>query len=126
MTKVLIIDDTRTVHNYVKMICKGLSLEFISVFNGEEALILLDKQHDFDAIFLDWEMPVLDGPSTLKKLQDLGILIPTIMMTTKNSENDILRMLELGAMEYMMKPFTVDILKEKLEYVVGHEVCDVA
>ena len=120
--RILVVDDTRTVHTFVRSITKGQSYEFEDVFNGAEALEFLKQDCKFDAIFLDWEMPVMAGPETLKELSQIYPQIPVIMMTTRNAFEDIAKMLELGAKEYMMKPFTIDILQEKLESVVGAEV----
>ena len=67
-------------------------------------------------------MPVLDGPSTFAEFNSRGIKTPTIMMTTKNSSEDIAKMLGMGVSEYLMKPFTIDILFEKMNSVLGQEV----
>jgi two-component system chemotaxis response regulator CheY len=123
MLKVLVIDDTKSVHAFVKnMFQKSNHIIMTSVFNGQEALQLLKSGERFDLIFLDWEMPVLDGPSTFAKFNQQGIKIPTIMMTTKNSFEDISQMLNMGVSEYLMKPFTIDILFEKINNVTGKDL----
>jgi len=98
---------------------KASGIQTTSVFDGQEALTLLKTKPDFDLILLDWEMPNLNGPSTFSKLLESGYKIPVIMMTTKNAAEDIQKMLEMGVAEYLMKPFTIDILFEKIEYVTG-------
>ena len=75
----------------------------------------------FDAIFLDWEMPDPNGPAVLKAIKERGIDIPIIMLTSRNDEKSISEMLEAGANDYIMKPFTPELLFEKLE-----EILDVA
>lgn len=123
MLNVLVIDDTKSVHAFVKaMFQKTTQIRMESVFNGQEALELLKSGQAFDLIFLDWEMPILDGPSTFAEFNRRGIKIPTIMMTTKNSFEDISKMLGMGVSEYLMKPFTIDILFEKMNRVTGQEV----
>lgn len=120
MFKVLIIDDTKSVHAFVKcLLAKSQGIAVTSVYNGIEALELINKDKAFDLILLDWEMPVLNGPETLKKIKSTALEIPVIMMTTKNKPEDIQKMLEAGASEYLMKPFTIDILFEKIEFVSG-------
>jgi two-component system chemotaxis response regulator CheY len=120
MFKVLIVDDTRSVHAFLKaLLAKAPGIEVTSVFNGEEALDLLEKDQTFDLLFLDWEMPKLNGPDTFQSYKKEGHTAPVIMMTTKNNPEDIARMLESGVSEYMMKPFTIDILFEKIEFVTG-------
>ncbi len=127
MLKILLVDDTKSVHAFVKsLLMKSNQIQTTSVFNGQEALELLKTQKTFDLILLDWEMPVLDGPSTFSAFKQLGIKIPTIMMTTRNSFEDISKMLNMGAAEYLMKPFTVDIIFEKINAVTGQDVAYVA
>ena len=120
MFRILIIDDTKSVHAFVKnLLSKSNEIETTSVFNGALAVDLLKENRNFDLIFLDWEMPVLNGPAAFSELKKMGVTIPTIMMTTKNEPQDIQDMFNQGVAEYLMKPFTVDILFEKIEYVSG-------
>ncbi len=121
--KILIIDDTKSIHTFVKfMFSKARGIETTSVYNGAEAIELLKSGIYFDLILLDWEMPVMTGPETLESLKNNNINVPVIMMTTKNSTDDMIRVLQLGAREYIMKPFTDDILFEKIQMVTGKEL----
>lgn len=125
--KVLMIDDTRTVHMLVKsLLAKSTGIEVTSAMNGEEGWTKLKADRDYDLILLDWEMPILNGVETLVKIRSEGFQTPIIMMTTKNEPEDIKKALELGASEYLMKPFTIDILFEKIGSVLGREVTYVA
>lgn len=118
--QVLLVDDTRSVHAFVKsLLSKAPEVEVTSVYNGKEAVEILKSGKRFDAMFLDWEMPILNGPDAFQEMKKIGCTPPTVMMTTKNSPDDIRRMLEQGVSEYMMKPFTIDILFEKLSFVSG-------
>ncbi len=123
MIKILIIDDTRSVHMFVKkLLSQGHVDQVTSVYNGQEAIDLLKSNTDFDLIFLDWNMPIMEGPETLQNIRKMGIQIPVVMMTTLSSEENINKMLELGVSEYMIKPFTVDILFQKIEFVLGKAI----
>ncbi|MBU6153808.1 MAG: response regulator [Bdellovibrionales bacterium] len=120
MFKVLIVDDTKSVHAFVKnLLLKSKEVEVTSVHNGAEAVELLKENDQFDLILLDWEMPVLNGPETFLAIKGMGLRIPTIMMTTKNDPEDIQKMFSAGIDEYLMKPFTIDILFQKMEWVSG-------
>jgi DNA-binding response OmpR family regulator len=121
MFKILLVDDTKSIHAFVKdLLKKKTSVIFRDVFNGQEAIdCLFDSQEKFDLILLDWEMPIKTGPETLMELKKRGCDTPIVMMTTRNSPDEIAQLLEMGASEYMMKPFTADILFEKIEYVCG-------
>ena len=120
MFRVLIVDDTKSVHAFVKsLLLKSPGIEVTSVYHGAEAVEFLKHEEDFDLILLDWEMPVLNGPDTLHGIKAMQLKTPVIMMTTKNDPEDIKRMFSLGIQEYLMKPFTIDILFKKIEWVSG-------
>jgi len=119
----LIVDDTKSIHSFVKaLLAKVPELQITSVFNGREALELLASGERFDLVLLDWEMPVLNGPDTLTGIMAAGYHYPVVMMTTKNAPEEISRMLELGASEYLLKPFTADILLEKITQATGKDL----
>lgn len=127
MFKILLVDDTKAVHAFVKDLLKtATDIQFTDAFNGAEAVELVKKGEKFDLVLLDWEMPIKTGPECLNELKALGFPSPIVMMTTKNSPDEIAHLLEIGAAEYMLKPFTVDILKEKIEYVCGQVFNNVA
>ncbi len=120
MFKILIVDDTKTVHAFVKnFLLKCKDIEVTSVFDGQQAVETMKSNNTFDLVLLDWEMPRLTGPETFAEFLKMGIKTPTVMMTTKNAPEDIQKMLEMGVSEYLMKPFTCDILFEKIEFVSG-------
>ena len=123
MPRILIVDDTKSVHAFVRaLLSKSKTITTESVYDGVQAVERLKQKNDFDIIFLDWEMPNLNGPDALQEIKSLGINTPVLMMTSKNAPEDIARVLELGASEYLMKPFTVDILFEKMSFVLGRAV----
>ena len=123
MFKILIVDDSKTIHAFAKhLLSKSKEVCTESAMDGEQAIQLLEKDPSFDLILLDWEMPVLNGPETLKKLKSIGCKVPVVMMTTKDKPEEIAEMLALGAAEYLMKPFTVDILFEKIEFATSQRL----
>jgi two-component system, chemotaxis family, chemotaxis protein CheY len=121
--EMLVVDDTKSVHSFLKSIlAKAEGINITDVMNGAEAVDLLKAKKHFDLILLDWEMPVLNGPDTFDQFKAMDVRTPVIMMTTKNNPDDIARMLTAGVSEYMMKPFTVDILFEKIEFATGNTI----
>lgn len=92
--------------------------QFEHALDGKEALDLLEKDSKFDIILLDWNMPNLDGVGFLEEALEKKLhLCPIIMMTTENSPEKIMKAIGLGASEYIMKPFTPDILFGKIDQV---------
>lgn len=123
MFHILIVDDTKAVHTFVKsLLGQSKEITTTSVYNGKEAIDLLKTNLKVDLVLLDWEMPIMNGPETFQKMKNLCIKTPTMMITTKNSAEDIEKMVSMGVAEYLMKPFTVDILMEKIKFATGKEI----
>ena len=118
---ILVVDDSRAVHALIREFLKDTGFTQIDVFDGKQAIDLLatPQGEDVGLVLLDWEMPVMNGPETLKIIRTQGKTLPVVVMTTKNKEEDIAFMLGEGADEYMMKPFTQDIFVSKLEEFLG-------
>ena len=117
--KILSIDDSKAVHAYLTECLKaspGVTLEH--AFNGAEGLKMVSGA-EFDLVLLDWEMPGLTGPEVLTEIRKANAEVPVIMLTSKNAVGDIENVLSRGASEYIMKPFTADILFAKIESVTG-------
>jgi len=114
--KILSIDDSKSVHAFINVCLEGTDHSIEHAYNGEDGLkILKENPRRFDLVLLDWEMPGLTGPEVLVELMKLPIKFPVVMVTTKNNMEDISRVLGIGAREYIMKPFTREILLEKIE-----------
>lgn len=122
--KILFVDDSKAVHSYLKECFYGLGYELTHAMDGQEAVELLigDNKSLFDLVFLDWEMPILTGPEVLEKVIPAGLKIPVILLTSKNSITNITSMLEKGAADYVMKPFTKELLLEKIAPFVESQV----
>ena len=123
LRKILSIDDSRAVHAFLDKCAREVSsfeYEFIHAMGVKEALSIIEKSSaGICAIFLDWEMPEISGFEGLPLLKKVAPKIPVVILTSKNDASRIAEMLGRGASEYMMKPFTPDILKEKLEMIRG-------
>lgn len=118
--KILCVDDSRAVHAFLKQ-CLGANIEeFHSTLDGQLAVDFFNNNpgKNLDVIFLDWEMPKLNGPDTFQEFKKLNLKIPVIMLTSKNDPQNIAEMLDVGVAEYIMKPFTPDIIIEKIKAVL--------
>lgn len=115
---ILCIDDSKAVHAYLKECVQDVSASFTSKFDGKAGFLFLKTEESkiCDLIFLDWEMPEMTGPEVMTEIKALGIKTPVIMLTSKNEVENITKMLALGAAEYIMKPFTKEIILEKIAY----------
>ena len=118
--KILIIDDSKAIHAFLKSSLNRPEIQLTHTFNGKEGFDeIMSKPNHYDIVLLDWEMPVQDGPTTLQAIRAAKIQTSVLMMTTKNQPEDIFLMLSYGANEYMLKPYTQDILFEKIEAACG-------
>jgi two-component system chemotaxis response regulator CheY len=117
MGTALIVDDSRVVRMACQRIVKGLGYETIEAENGQVALEQLREHPAVDLVLLDWNMPVMDGLEFLRALREEPLeKMPTVVMcTTENDLEHISAAIGAGAREYIMKPFTEDIIREKLE-----------
>jgi two-component system chemotaxis response regulator CheY len=114
--KILIVDDSKPILSMVSSMVTELGHEPLVAEHGQAAFDVIAKQPDVDLVLLDWNMPVMNGLEFLEKNQTESIFtIPIFMMTTENSPEKIQKALSSGAVDYIMKPFTVDILENKIE-----------
>jgi len=113
--RALIVDDSRFVRGYVRGLLEERGFECEEAADGQAALDLLHGKKSFDIALVDWNMPVMDGLDMLKHLRAEGFNGTKVMMVTTEAENDfIIRALEAGADEYLMKPFDGEAMAEKL------------
>jgi len=123
MAKALVVDDSRAVRMILAKTLKELGYEVREAANGREALEVIETENNAVALVLaDWNMPEVNGLELLKRLRqnpELSSLV-VVMVTTETELDQMAAALEAGANEYVMKPFTKDILVEKLQLVGIH------
>lgn len=116
---ILVVDDSELIHKLQQMVATSLGLEVAHAYNGQEALELVRK-HTYRAILLDLNMPVLDGLTFLRKLQQEGLPpVPVVVISTEDQDEDIQRALQSGATAYIKKPFTLDQITAVLQRILG-------
>ena len=102
---------------------KQLGYEVQEAANGREALEVIEAGNSgVDLVLADWNMPEINGLDLLKRLRQNPALssLAVVMVTTETEIEHIAEALEAGANEYVMKPFTPDILVEKLQLAGIH------
>ncbi len=111
--KILIIEDDQKIINFLK---KGLEEESYTVdysLNGEEG-IYLASVNEYDLILLDIMIPLKDGIEVCKTLRTSNIQTPIIMLTAKDSIEDKIKGLDIGANDYLAKPFSFSELLARI------------
>ena len=123
--KALVIDDSRTMRRIVGSLLEDLGFEVHQAGDGQEALDLLDDGLEVDLACIDWNMPVMDGLEFVTRVRSNPDRrqITLMMVTTESETGQIVRALAAGAHEYLIKPFTPDSIRDKLELLglVGSE-----
>jgi two-component system chemotaxis response regulator CheY len=113
--RALIVDDSRFVRGLLRGLLEERGIECEEAVDGQAGMDQLHGGAHFDLALLDWNMPVMDGLAMLKQLRAEGFDGLKVMMVTTEADNDfIIRALDAGADEYLMKPFDDEALSEKL------------
>ena len=112
---ILLVDDEERILNFLKTKLKLLSYEVILASNGIEALEQAQAQEP-DLVVLDVMMPKKDGFETLKELRTFST-VPVIMLSARGDDSDRIKGLELGADDYIAKPFNPDELVARIEAI---------
>ncbi len=112
----LVIDDSRAVRVMIGRMLASLDFEILQAANGQEGLDQLSAGVVPDVVLVDWHMPVLTGIEfvTAARSKSYGYSGPIVMVTTETEVDSIGRALAAGANEYVMKPFDVEVLRDKL------------
>ncbi len=118
MANALVVDDSKAVRMILAKTLRELGYEVREAGNGKEALDLLENEKLRVALVLaDWNMPEMNGLELLKRLREKPEMASTaiVMVTTETEVDQMSAALEAGANEYIMKPFTKEILVQKLQ-----------
>lgn len=117
MKTILLVDDSRAVRLAERRVLQDLDVEVVEANNGAEALEVVRSGRSVDAVLLDWNMPIMDGITFLRalRLEPLVRQPVVVMCTTESDMTHIVEAISAGANEYIMKPFTEEIVRSKLE-----------
>ncbi len=114
----LVVDDSSAMRVILQKTLMKLGFEVVTSANGIEALSMMPKL-DLDLVLIDWNMPVMDGFELLQLIRQEPKYnsVKIIMVTTETNVNEMAHALSVGANEYIMKPFTADVVCAKLRMV---------
>lgn len=122
--KLLVVDDSSTMRRIIKNTLSRLGFE--DVLEGEDGVQgwnALNENPDIGMLITDWNMPEMNGLELVKKVRaDARFVdLPIIMVTTEGGKTEVITALKAGVNNYIVKPFTPQVLKEKLSVVLGTE-----
>ena len=112
----MVVDDSRVMRTILTRLLTGMNFTVLQASDGAEALQMLEDGARPDVALVDWNMPVMDGLTFIKRCRanpeyrDLVLM----MVTTESEQSQIVRAMAAGAHEYVVKPFTEEMIVQKL------------
>lgn len=124
--RTLIVDDSPMMRLLLCRILRAAGADVDEAPDGETAVERLTQEERYDCLVVDWNMPGMDGPELIRIVRATPTLegLPILMVTCENSHDQVSRALLAGADEYLMKPFTPDMLVSKLAMLGFHELAE--
>ncbi|MDH4193930.1 MAG: chemotaxis response regulator CheY [Nitrospirota bacterium] len=120
--KVLVVDDMSTMRRIVKNVLRQIGFsDIIEAENGQDALTKL-KAGGFGLVVSDWNMPVMQGIELLRAVRADAELkaLPFLMVTAEAQKENLIEAVQAGVSNYVVKPFTAEVLQGKLEKVFAN------
>ena len=113
--KILVVDDSSTMRRIISNILKSEGQEdIVEAGDGLEALAALGANAGIQLILTDWNMPNMNGLDFMVKVRETDKATPIVMITTEAEKQNVITALKAGANNYVVKPFTPEIIKAKL------------
>ena len=119
--KILAVDDSATMRRIIINTLKRAGYnEVVEATDGKDAMAKL-KVEEVNFVITDWNMPEMDGLTFVTMLRSMEEYksIPILMVTTRSVKDDIVDALKAGVNNYIVKPFTPDTLKQKIEQILA-------
>jgi two-component system chemotaxis response regulator CheY len=120
--RLIVVDDSSTMRRIIKNTLTRMGhKDVLEAEDGVEAWSIIDANPDIEMILTDWNMPNMNGLELVQKLRADGRFktVPIIMITTEGGKSEVITAMKAGVNNYIVKPFTPQVLKEKLEAVIN-------
>lgn len=119
MPKAMVVDDSRAIRRILAAILADLGYEVCQAVNGREAVEVLERERQtlpVSLVLADWNMPEMNGLEFVKAMREdeRNASVTVMMVTTETQVEQMLAALQAGANEYVMKPFTREVIEDKL------------
>lgn len=114
--KILITDDSKLLRKKLRAELEKLDCDVLEAENGKEA-IMRDLTEQPDGIILDIVMPEVGGVETLQVIKEINPKIPVIMLSSAGTSQKLKQTLELGALDFIQKPYTSEQIKQAVEQI---------
>ena len=120
---ILVVDDMKPMRDILRFSLKKEGYDVVLASDGKTALKYAIDENPLDLIVLDIMMPKMDGYEVLRQLRESNAAkqIPVIFLTAKGQKKDVLKGMELGAIDYVIKPYIFADLRKKIEKLIGEK-----
>jgi two-component system chemotaxis response regulator CheY len=121
--RALVIDDSRVVRLLIGNMLREIGMQVVEAADGRQALDRLRDNPDVELVLVDWNMPEMNGLEFIRAVRSQRRDDPLrmLMVTTETETDQVVRALAAGANEYLMKPFTKEVLLAKLSLLDVYE-----
>lgn len=115
---ILCMDNSDTIRRVVKDCVVDLGFEFYEAENGEKGLEVAQNIEKLELVIVDWNMPVLSGRETVKRFKEQYPDVNIMVLIKFEKKDEVMEAVDLGATSYMLKPFRVNDLQNKIKEVI--------
>lgn len=125
--KFLVVDDSVTMRRIVINSLANLNFfDYTEACDGKDALAKLESDPDINFVITDWNMPEMSGLELVKAIRsdERFSELPVLMVTTRGLKNDIIEALQAKVNNYILKPFTPQVLREKIEQILSTTITE--
>ena len=119
--RILIVDDSTTMRRIIGNVVQQLGVakdDYDEAEDGVVAWKLFQDNNNYDVVLTDWNMPNMNGLELVKTIRGVDKKVPIVMITTEGGKGEVITALKAGVNNYIVKPFSAEILKEKLDGLV--------
>lgn len=115
--RALVVEDSSTIRKILCHYLKKMNIEVVEAVDGRDALERLKEMSLPDVVLVDWNMPVMSGIDFIRAVRETRTYdpLPLIMVTTNSDSEHLCTAMEAGANEFIQKPCTFEMLREKLD-----------
>ena len=117
--KVPVADDSSTMRKIILRSLQAVGISSAAEANDGDEAVKMFTEGDFDLVLTDWNMPGKTGLEVVQEIRKINKDVPVIMVTTEAEKSRVLEAIQAGVSDYLVKPFTADTLREKLEKFGG-------
>jgi two-component system, chemotaxis family, chemotaxis protein CheY len=117
---VLVVDDSAVMRKVIISALTAMNIDPANITQAEDGVqaVKIVQEKEFSIILMDWNMPNMLGIDAVKAIRELGNKTPVLMVTTEGERENVVKAIQAGANNYLVKPFNSDDLRTKVEQML--------